>query len=149
MGLMSLNLATLTVRGLRDSSKVNVIPAQETHFICAADSRVLENDFAPNITVERVFFFRWLAPFLDDPKRLVLIGGWNVIFDPKIDKIGWGASSLGKCESRLIDFMARHDLSAREMWTWLDSSSPVRVGSYLNGVLEELTVISLVVPHST
>ena len=54
---MSLNLATLNVRGLRDSSKcapllvelknfrVNVAAVQETHFICAADCRVLENDF--------------------------------------------------------------------------------------------------------
>ena len=39
----------------------------------------------PNIFVERVSFFRWLAPFLDDRKRLVLMGDWNVILDPKID----------------------------------------------------------------
>ena len=57
MGLMTLNLATLNERGLRDSSKcvrllaeleilrVNVAAVQETHFICAADSRVLENGF--------------------------------------------------------------------------------------------------------
>ena len=54
---MALNLATLNVRGLRDSSKcahllaelknlsVNVAAMQQTHFICAADCRVLENDF--------------------------------------------------------------------------------------------------------
>ena len=57
MGLMALNLATLNVRGLRDSSKcarlfgelknliVDVAAVQETHFICATDSRVLGNDF--------------------------------------------------------------------------------------------------------
>ena len=45
------------MRGLRDSSKcarllaelknliVDVVAVQETHFICAADSRALENDF--------------------------------------------------------------------------------------------------------
>ena len=57
MGLMALNLATLNVRGLRDSSKwahllgelknlsVDVATVQETHFMCAADCRVLEDDF--------------------------------------------------------------------------------------------------------
>ena len=54
MGLMALNLATLNVRGLRDSSKcacllgelknliVYVAAVQETHFICAVDCWVLE-----------------------------------------------------------------------------------------------------------
>ena len=54
MGLMTLNLATLNVRGLRDSSKcarllaelknliLIVTAVQETHFVCAADCRVLE-----------------------------------------------------------------------------------------------------------
>ena len=57
MGLMALNLATLNVRGLRDSSKcarllgelknlrVDVTAVQETHFICGADYWMLENDF--------------------------------------------------------------------------------------------------------
>ena len=57
MGLMTLNLATLNVRGLRDSNKcasllaelknlkMYVSAAQETHFICAVDCRVLENNF--------------------------------------------------------------------------------------------------------
>ena len=57
MGLMALNLATLNVRGLSDSSKcarllaklknlrVDVAAVQETHLICAADSCVLRNDF--------------------------------------------------------------------------------------------------------
>ena len=47
--------------------------------------------YAPNIAVERVSFFRRLAPFLDDTKRLVLMGDWNAILDPKIDKVGRGA----------------------------------------------------------
>ena len=54
---MALNLATLNVRGLRDSSKcarllgelrnlcVNVAAVQETHFTCGSDCRVLESDF--------------------------------------------------------------------------------------------------------
>ena len=54
---MALNLASLNMRGLRDLSwcshllgelsnlGVNVAAVQETHFICAADCRVLEGDF--------------------------------------------------------------------------------------------------------
>ena len=37
--------------------------------------------YAPNIAAERVSFFRRLAPFLDDTKRLVLLGDWNAILD--------------------------------------------------------------------
>ena len=43
---------------------------------------------APNITTERVFFFSGLVPFLDDPKRIALVGDWNAILDPKIDSVG-------------------------------------------------------------
>ena len=54
---MSLNLATLNVRGLKDSSKctrllgelknlsVDVAAVQGTNFTCGADCRVLESDF--------------------------------------------------------------------------------------------------------
>ena len=171
---------------------------QETHFICAADCRVLENDFniflayggcssteisllvghslyadvdvvfggdggrpvvadvavkrfefrlvvvyAPNIPVERVSFFRRLALFLDDSKRLVLMGDWNAILDPKIDKDGREASRLGRCESSLGGLMTHHDLvdrfcldhPVREMWTSLDSSPSAKVGTYLDRVL--------------
>ena len=99
--------------------------------------------YAPNITVERVFFFHRLVPFLKDSKRLVLIGDWNAILDPKIDKVRWGASRLGRCESSLVGLMACHDLvdrfrldhPGREMWTWLNSSPSAKVGSYLDRVL--------------
>ena len=71
------------------------------------------------------------------------MGDWNAILDPKIDKVGRGASRRGKCESNLVGFMTRHDLvdrfrldpPGREMWTWLDRSSSVKIGSYLDRVL--------------
>ena len=99
--------------------------------------------YAPNIVVERVSFFRRLAPFLDDTKRLVLMGDWNAIIDPKIDKVGRGARRVGRCESSLAGLMTRHDLvdrfrldhPGREMWTWLDSSPSAKVASYLDRVL--------------
>ena len=99
--------------------------------------------YAPNTPVERVSFFRRLAPFLDDSEGLVLMGDWNAIIDPKIDKVGWWASRLGRWESSLVDLMARHDLvdrfrldhPGREMWTWLDSSPSAKVVSDLDRVL--------------
>ena len=57
--------------------------------------------YASDIAAERISFFRRLTPFLDDTKRLVLMGDWNAILDPKIDKVGRGASRLGRCESSL------------------------------------------------
>ena len=67
----------------------------------------------PNIAAERFSFFPRLAPFLDDSKRLVLMGDWNAILDLKIDKVGWGARRLGRCESSLVGLMTRHDLVIR------------------------------------
>ena len=69
--------------------------------------------------------------------------GWNAILDPKIYKVGRGASRLGRCESSLVGHMACHDLvdrfrldhPGREMWMWLDSSLSAKVGSYLDRVL--------------
>ena len=65
---------------------------------------------------------------------------WNVILDPKIDRIGRGARGSGRRESSLIDPMARYilverfrlDHPGKEMWTWLDSLPSVRVRSYLS-----------------
>ena len=99
--------------------------------------------YAPNTTVERISFFRRLAPFLDDSKRLVVMGDWNAILDTNIDKVRQGASRLGRCESSFVGLMACHDLvdrfrldhPGREMWTWIDSSPSAKAGSYLDRVL--------------
>ena len=106
----------------------------------------------PDITAERVSFFRRLGPFLDVTKRLVLMGDWNAILDPKVDKVGRGASRLGRCESSLVGLTTRHDLvdrfrldhQGREMWTWLDSSPSAKVDSYLNIVLGRRADINFV-----
>ena len=59
--------------------------------------------YAPSGFGERRTFSRWLEPFLDDSKLLVLIGDWNAILDPKLDKGGWGACGSDNGESSLID----------------------------------------------
>ena len=79
------------------------------------------------------------------PMRIV--GDWNAILDPKIDKAGRGASGLDRCESCLVVFIARFNLvdkirpdhPGREMWTWTDSSPSVRIRSKLNIALGDLT----------
>ena len=44
--------------------------------------------YAPNVARERRIFFSQLGAFLTDPKRLVLLGDWNAILDPKLDRRG-------------------------------------------------------------
>ena len=52
--------------------------------------------YVPNIAAERVFFFRRLASFLYDTKRIVFMGDWNAILDPKIDRAGKGVRGSGR-----------------------------------------------------
>ena len=98
---------------------VNVVFAGDGGRLVVTDVAVKSFEFrlvvvyAPNTDAGRVSFFRRLAPFLDDSKRLVLMGDWNAILDPKIDKVRWGASGLERCESSLVGFVARHDLVDR------------------------------------
>ena len=192
---MTLNIASLNVRGLKDPSKcanllgecsnlcVNVPAVQETHFISTEDCQVLESNFVVfsafgsrcsggiscqvghslNAMVDLVFasdggqlvgadvtiksfdfqvvavyasknvderhsYFQWFGPFIADSIWLVLMGDWNAILDPKLDKGGWGARGSDKCESSLTDFLAEHDLvdwfhldhPGWEMWMWID-----------------------------
>ena len=113
--------------------------------------------YVPNIAVERFLFFLAVGAVPRLSKAASFMGEWNAMIDPKIDKVGRGAWRLGRCESSLVDLMARDDLVDRfcldhpgmEIWTWRDSSPSARVISCLDRVLEELTVISLVVPPST
>ena len=120
---------------------VDVVFADDGGWLVVADVAV--KSFKFRLVVERVSFFRRLAPFLDDTKQLVLMGDWNTILDPKIDKVGQGDRTLGRCESSLVGLMTCHDLvdrfrldhPGREMWTWLDSSPSAKVGSYLDRVL--------------
>ena len=206
---MALNVASLNARGLRDASKcahllaelsnlcVDVAAVQETHFVCGADCRVLEDDFVvysafsslfgagvsllvghsldavvnvvfagdrgrllvadvavktfefriaavhmPNSAVERRSFLQWLGSFLEASRWTVLVGDWNAILDPNIDKVGRGASSWARCDSGLSDFLTefdpvdkyRLDHPGREMWTWIGSLPSGQVRSYLDRV---------------
>ena len=41
------------------------------------------------------------------------MGDWNAILDPNIDRAGWGASSLARCDSGQLDFLTEFDLVDR------------------------------------
>ena len=79
--------------------------------------------YAPNYIGERRSFFRQFELFRGDSKRIVL--DWNAILDPQIDKVGKGASGLDRCESSLVDLIARFDLfdwfrldhPGKELWS--------------------------------
>ena len=83
---------------------------------------------------KRVSLFRRLASFLDDTKRLVLMGDWNAILDPKIDKVGRGANRLERWESSLVCFMTGSVTKGvitllkkgdRHVWEDLDDYRPI------------------------
>ena len=98
---------------------------------------------APSTAAERRPFFRRFGSFLDASKRTVLVGDWNAILDPNIDRAGWGASGLGRCDSSLFDILTEFDLfdryrldhPGRDMWTWIGNSPSGQVRSYLDRML--------------
>ena len=137
---------------------VNLVFAGDGVRLVVADVAVKSFEFrvvavyAPNSYGERLTFLQRLELFLDDLKRIILAGDRNTI-----DKAGRGASGSDRFESSLIDLMAQHDLVDRfrvdhlgkEMWAWLNRSLSVRIRTYLDKVLGELTPNSLDVPRST
>ena len=127
---------------------VNLVFADDGGRLVVADVAVKSFElrvvavYAPNYAGERRSVFWLLGLFLDGPKWLVLVGDWNAILDPKIDKGGRGARGLDWCESSLIDLLAEHNLIDRfrldwpekEIWTWTYSSLSDQDSSYLDSV---------------
>ena len=125
---------------------VNVVVAGDGGRLLVADVAVKTFEFriaavhVPNTTAERRSFLRRLGSFLDASKRTVLVGDWNVIPDPNIDRASRGASRLA---SGLSDFLTEFDLidryrldhPGRELWTWIGSLFSGQVRSYLDRVL--------------
>ena len=110
---------------------VNVVFAGDGGRLLVADVAVKTFEFrraavhVPNTTAERRSFLRWLGSFLDASKQTVLVGDWNAILDPNIDRAGRGASCVARCDSALSDFLTEFELvdrfrldhPGREMWT--------------------------------
>ena len=143
----SADVSLLVGRSL--NTNVNLVFACDEGRLVVADIAVKTFEFrvfagyAPNTVGERLSFSRRLEPFLDDSKRLVLVGDLNAILDPKIEKGGRGARGSERCESSLIDFLAEFDFidrfrldhPGREMWTWIGNLPSGQVRTYLERVL--------------
>ena len=112
---------------------------------------------APNIAGAIRSSFRRFRLVLDELKRLVLVGDWSVILDPKMEKAERGAIASDRCENSLINLLAEHDLAdkfrldhpEREMQTWRNNSLSGQIRTYLDRVLREPTLNSFLVPCST
>ena len=84
---------------------VNVVFAGDGGRLLVADVAVKTFEFriavvhVPNSAAERRSFLRRLGSFLDASRRTVLVGDWNAILDPNIDKAGRGASSWASCRT--------------------------------------------------
>ena len=67
------------------NADVNLVLADDGGQLVVADVAVKSFEFqvvavyTPNIPTERVSIFQWLAPFLDNPKRIVLVGRRSLI----------------------------------------------------------------------
>ena len=128
---------------------VNIVFAGDEGQLLVTDVAVKTFEFriaavyVPCSATERHPFFQRLGSFLDALKRTVLVGDWNAILDPKIDRASRGASGSGMCESSLVNFLAEFDLIDRyrldppgmEMWTWLGSLPSGQIQSHLERVL--------------
>ena len=79
------------------NANVNVVFAGDEGRLVVADIAGKTFEFrvvavyAPNTSGERRSLYRRLEPFLDGSKRLILMGDWNAILDPKVDKEERGA----------------------------------------------------------
>ena len=85
----SAGVSLIVGRGL--DADVDVVFAGDKRRLVVADVAVKSFKFRLVMvyTPKTISFFRRLAPSLDESKRVVLIGDWNVILDLKIDKVGW------------------------------------------------------------
>ena len=110
---------------------VNVFFAGDGGRLLVADVAVKTFEFriaavhVPNSAAER----RRLGSSVDSSKRTVLMGDWNAIIDPDIDRASRGASRLARCDSGLSDFLTEFDLvdrfrldhPGREIWMLIGS----------------------------
>ena len=96
--------------------------------------------YEPNAMSELPAFFRCIKPFVIPSKRVILVGDWNAILDPNLDR---GAISAGTntLDARYFhEFIEWLDLvnKFRERhpnkiaWTWTGRGTSAQVYSYLD-----------------
>ena len=117
--------------------------------LCVLDVTIKDKAFrligvyGHNVTSELPAFFRRIEPYVVPSKRVILVGDWNAVLDPNLDR---GASSTGtnSLDARYFrDFVQRFDLvdKFRErhpnkiVWTWTGRGASAQLHSYLDRVL--------------
>ena len=117
--------------------------------LCVLDVTIKDKAFrligvyGPNVTSELPAFFRRIEPYVVPSKRVILVGDWNAVLDPNLDR---GAISAGTntLDARYFrDFVQRLDLvdKFRErhpnkiVWTWTGRGASAQLYSYLDRVL--------------
>ena len=99
--------------------------------------------YGPNATSELPAFFRRIEPYVVPSKRVILVGDWNAVLDPNLDR---GATSAGTnpLDARYFrEFVQQLDLvdKFRErhpnkiVWTWTGRGASAQLYSYLDRVL--------------
>ena len=73
------------------NADINLVLSNDRCLLIVADVNVKSSGFRVaavytlNVASESVSYFRGLAPFLDNPKLIVLEVDWNAILYPKMD----------------------------------------------------------------
>ena len=113
--------------------------------LCILDVTIKDKAFrliGPNVTSELPAFFRRIEPYVPS-KRVILVGDWNAVLDPNLDR---GAITVGTntLDARhFCDFVQRLDLvdKFRERHpnkiacTWTGRGASAQLYSYLDRVL--------------
>ena len=117
--------------------------------LCVVDVTIKDKAFrligvyGPNACSELPAFFRRIEPYVIPSKRVILVGDWNAVLDPNLDR---GAISAGTntLDARYFrEFVQRLDLvdKFRERhpnklaWTWTGRGASAQLYSYLDRVL--------------
>ena len=117
--------------------------------LCVLDVTIKDKAFrligvyGPNVTSELPPFFRRIEPYIVPSKRVILVGDWNAVLDPNLDR---GATSAGtnSLDARYFsEFVQKFDLvdKFRErhpnkiVWTWTGRGASAQLYSYLDRVL--------------
>ena len=117
--------------------------------LCVLDLTIKDKAFrligvyGPNVTSELPAFFRRIEPYVVPSKQVILVGDWNAVLDPNLDRgaISAGTNTLDAWYFR--DFVQRLDLvdkfrerhPNKKAWTWTGRGASAQLYSYLDRVL--------------
>ena len=99
--------------------------------------------YGPNVPVSSLPCFQRIEPYVVPSKQVILVGDWNAVLDPNLDReaISVGTNTLDARHFR--DFVQRLDLvdkfheryPNKIAWTWTSRGASAQLYSYLDRVL--------------